>query len=74
MPAHTLYTYIDVDMHTLIQNGFLTKTVFHMCTYDSVPEVMVWLLIILLCFFCPQSTVEDVSALKYIVQYVVCVC
>lgn len=63
MYAYTLiiYMYTHVDMHTLIQNGFLTKTNFHMCTYDSIPEVMLWLLIILFCFFCQQSTVEDVS-------------
>lgn len=39
--SYIIYMYTHVDMHTLIQNGFLRKTIFHMCTYDCIPEVMV---------------------------------
>ena len=51
MHTHTIYMYTHVDMHTLVQNGFLTKTVFNICTYGSIFEVMVWLLIIFSFFF-----------------------
>lgn len=43
-----MFTYISVC--TLIQNGFHRKTVFNINIYDSKPEWIVWLLIIMFCF------------------------
>lgn len=64
MYAHTykIYTFSYISVSTPTQNDFHRKTVFNINIYDSKPEWIVWLLIVLSSLlFCQQSTVEDVS-------------